>query len=131
MKERERILNEIEKISDYMMFSTDMQAGYNLAIEKVKEIIAAEDDIESIRRKMSSLFGDVMITQLAQAGYHQALDRIRVIVDGGKAEDYKCKKERMERCQDCACLVRGDYGDWVCDERERNVITISEDECNC
>ena len=126
---KNQILERIKEIKDYTMFTVDMQAGYNLAIDEVTEIVKTEDDINVIRKRVNALFSNVMLTQFAEAGYHQALDRIRVFIDGGTAEDYKHKEERMKRCQDCVCLVRGDYGDWVCDELRKNVITIS-DECN-
>ena len=34
----------------------------------------------------------------------------------------KCER----RCQDCICLVEGKNGEWVCDEAEKEIHSVSE-----
>ena len=34
----------------------------------------------------------------------------------GEEKKKKIEERRLIRCQDCACLVAGENGQWVCDE---------------
>ena len=35
-----------------------------------------------------------------------------------------------ERCQDCAYLVEGEHGEWICDDCGREIVDILDDECS-
>lgn len=35
-------------------------------------------------------------------------------------------EEMKERCQDCACLIEGEDGEWVCDETGKRCIDIEK-----
>ena len=35
-----------------------------------------------------------------------------------------------ERCKDCAYLVEGEHGEWICDDCGREIVDILDDECS-
>lgn len=37
--------------------------------------------------------------------------------------------EKCKRCEDCAYLVKGDNGEWICDDKSRNIHEVADDEC--
>ena len=37
---------------------------------------------------------------------------------------------RRERCRDCAYLVDGDNGEWLCDDCGKDIHTIPDEECS-
>ena len=39
-------------------------------------------------------------------------------------------KQRKDRCSDCAYLVEGDNGSWICDDCGKNVETIPDADCS-
>ena len=38
--------------------------------------------------------------------------------------------KEMNRCRDCAYLVSGDNGEWICDDCCKEIHSISDDECS-
>lgn len=38
--------------------------------------------------------------------------------------------QRRERCRDCAYLVEGDNGEWICDDCGKDIHTIPDEECS-
>ena len=37
--------------------------------------------------------------------------------------------EKYKRCEDCAYLVEGDNGEWICDDWSKNIHDVSNDDC--
>jgi hypothetical protein len=31
---------------------------------------------------------------------------------------------KKERCRDCICLVQGDNGEWICDEKQMEINSV-------
>ena len=128
--DKERIIKEIEKIKHCTMFTADMQAGYFYAIDKILEFFKKEDDEEKIKNMIDDIKNVICLTEFMQWGYEQAIERIAVIINGGSADDYKHKKERKTRCNSCAYLYEDKHGNWICDKYQKDVIIISENECD-
>lgn len=38
--------------------------------------------------------------------------------------------EQKQRCRDCAYLVEGRDGEWICDDCDRNIYNIPDNECS-
>lgn len=38
--------------------------------------------------------------------------------------------QEMKRCTDCAYLVEGDNGEWVCDDCSKEIHEIQDDACS-
>ena len=36
----------------------------------------------------------------------------------------------MRRCRDCAYLVEGENGEWICDDCGKDIHDITDDECS-
>lgn len=49
--------------------------------------------------------------------------------DMNSAEEGRWTKE-MARCRDCAYLVEGDNGEWICDDCGKEIHTIADEDCS-
>jgi hypothetical protein len=90
---------------------------------------AINEERERILNEIDKIKYCTMFTDFMQAGFDQAVERIKIVVNGGTAEDYENIKEKKSRCENCACLIKDSHDSWICDDLEKDIFTISDDEC--